>query len=153
MKSQAIHSVLPRACVTPLPRGPHCLLLTHESLSSCLSCERERPHSHNFYYSVCVCVCVCIYIYDFIYLFPEREGRERERERNINEWLPVVCPPQGSWPATQACALTGNQSGDPLVLRPVLHPLSHTSQGYSIFLQMFYVIISYYCQSLPVPHL
>ena len=32
-------------------------------------------------------------------------------------------------PATQACALTGNQISDPLVCRPVLSPLSHNSQG------------------------
>ena len=44
-------------------------------------------------------------------------------------WLPLVCPTPGTWPTTQACALTGNQIGDPLVCRPVLNPLSYTSQG------------------------
>ena len=34
-----------------------------------------------------------------------------------------------AWPTTQACALTGNQTSDPLVRRPALNPLSHTSQG------------------------
>ena len=29
--------------------------------------------------------------------------------------------------ATQACALNGNPTGNPLVCRPVLNPLSHTS--------------------------
>ena len=43
----------------------------------------------------------------FIYVFRER-GRERERERNINVWLPLARPPLGTWPETQACALTGN---------------------------------------------
>ena len=38
-------------------------------------------------------------------------------------------PLPGTWPATQACALTGNRTRDPLVLRLVLSPLSHTSQG------------------------
>ena len=67
---------------------------------------------------------------DFIYLFLERGGRrEKERERNINVWLPLACPPLGTRPATQACALTGNQTGYPLVRRPMLNPLSHTSQG------------------------
>ena len=67
---------------------------------------------------------------DFIYVFLERgEGREKERGRNINVWLPLVCPLLGTWPATQACALTGNQTHDPVVRRPVLNPLSHTSQG------------------------
>ena len=46
---------------------------------------------------------------DFIYLFLERgEGREKERERNINVWLPLACPLLGTWPVTQACALTGS---------------------------------------------
>ena len=39
-----------------------------------------------------------------------------------------------TWPATQACALTGNRTGDLLVCRPAFNPLSHTSQGYSIHL-------------------
>ena len=51
---------------------------------------------------------------DFLnfYLFIFRgEGREKERERNIN-WLPLACQYPGNWPATQACALTGNRTGD-----------------------------------------
>ena len=39
--------------------------------------------------------------------------------------------------ATQACALTGNLTSDPLVCRPVLNPPSHTSQGYNaLFLRV-----------------
>ena len=72
---------------------------------------------------------------DFIYLFLERgEGKEKERERNINVWLPLTCPLLGTWPATQACALTGNQTSDPLVHRLVLNPLSFASQGRKWFL-------------------
>ena len=64
------------------------------------------------------------------YLFLERgEGREKERERNINVWLPLACPLLGIRPTTQACALTGNQTCNPLVHRPVLNPQSHTSQN------------------------
>ena len=67
---------------------------------------------------------------DFIYLFLDRgEGREKERERNISVWLPLVHPLLGTWPATQACALTGNRTCNPLVLRPALSPLSHSSKG------------------------
>ena len=58
-----------------------------------------------------------------------REGREKERERNINVLLLLAHPQPGTCPATQACALTGSQTNDPLVRRPVLNPLSHTSQG------------------------
>ena len=74
----------------------------------------------------------------FIY-FRER-GREGERERNINVWL---------------CALTGNQTGDSLVRRPVLSPLSHTSQGltFSSILQenvTGYTQLCYSCLGLQV---
>ena len=72
---------------------------------------------------------------DFIYLlfFLERgQGREKERERNI------TCPQLGTWPTTQACALTGNQTGDHPVCRPALNPLSHTSQGQLIDSWMFF---------------
>ena len=64
----------------------------------------------------------------FIYFY-RGEGKEKERERNINVWLPLADPLLGTWLATQACALTGNQTNDPLVRRPVLNPLSHTSQS------------------------
>ena len=43
------------------------------------------------------------------------------------DWLPLVRPQLGTWLTTQARALTGNQTGDPLVCRLAL---SHTSQGW-----------------------
>ena len=68
---------------------------------------------------------------DFIYLFLERgEGRER----NINVWSPLMRHPPhppGTWPGTQAGAPTRNQTGNPLAPRPMLNPLSCTSQGKS----------------------
>ena len=65
-----------------------------------------------------------------LYLFWDKgEGREKERERNINVRLPLMLHQLGTWPTTQACALTRNQTGDPLVHRPALNPLSHTSQS------------------------
>ena len=67
----------------------------------------------------------------YLFIFRQREGREKERERNINVWLPLPHPLLGAWPATQACALTGNRTSHPLVRRPALNPLSHTSQGCS----------------------
>ena len=70
------------------------------------------------------------FLKDFIYLFLDRgEGREKERERNINVWLPLLHPLLGTWSATQACALTGNQTSDLLVCRLALSPLNHTSQS------------------------
>ena len=64
----------------------------------------------------------------FIYFY-RQEGREKERERKISVWLPLPHPLLGTWSATQACVLTGNRSNNPSVHRPVLNPLSHTSQG------------------------
>ena len=56
---------------------------------------------------------------DFIYPFLQRgEGKEKERERNINVWLPLMCPLLGTWPTTQACGPTGNQTGNPLIHSP-----------------------------------
>ena len=88
-------------------------------------CEIPQKYLWTNYYHF-----LSFFLKDFIYLFLERrEGREKKRERNINVWLPLKCPQVGTWPATQACALTGNQTGNPLVHSPVLNPLSHTSQG------------------------
>ena len=67
---------------------------------------------------------------DFIHLFFRERGREGERERNINVWLPLACPLLGTWPTTQAYALTGNRLNPRhLGEQAALNPLSHTSQG------------------------
>ena len=71
-----------------------------------------------------------LFFKDFIYLFLERgERREKKRERNISVWLPIESSQLGTFPSTQACAVTGNQTGNPLVCKLALNPLSHTSQG------------------------
>ena len=69
------------------------------------------------------------FFFKILFIIFRERGREKERKRNINVWLPLMFPLLGTWPATQACALTGNWTGDPLVRRPALNPLSHTSQG------------------------
>ena len=71
-----------------------------------------------------------IYFSDFIYLLLETgEGREEGKGRNINVWLPLTRPLQGTQTATQECALTEYLTDDLLVHRLALNPLSHTSQG------------------------
>ena len=71
-----------------------------------------------------------LFFKNFTYLFLERgEEKEKEKERNITVCLPLVCPLLGTWPSTQACALTGNGTSDPLVHRPTLNLLSHTSHA------------------------
>ena len=73
---------------------------------------------------------IMVFKKDFTYLFLKKgKGREKERERNINMWLPRACSLLRTWPTTPARALTGNQTGNPLVHRPMLNPLSYTSQA------------------------
>ena len=66
-------------------------------------------------------------------IFREEKGRRKE----LNVWLLLKCPLLGTWPATQACALTGDQIGNPLVCKLAFNPLSYTSQG--CLLQIFMV--------------
>ena len=54
-----------------------------------------------------------------LFISDRAERREKERERNINLWLLLALPLLGTWPTTQAPALTGNPAS----------PLSHTGQG------------------------
>ena len=61
----------------------------------------------------------------------EREG-EREGEKcRVGDVIqfPLLCSSLGTWPAPQACALTGNQTSDLSVCRLALNPWSHTSRG------------------------
>ena len=65
------------------------------------------------------------------YLFIFRgERREKERERNINLWLPLMSPYWGPDCKPGMCP-DWELNQDPLVLRLVFNPVSHTSQGYS----------------------
>ena len=56
------------------------------------------------------------------FYFRER-GREGERGGEKHQWLPSTCTPNGTEPATQACAPTGNRTG----MMP--NQLSHIVQG------------------------
>ena len=75
---------------------------------------------------------------DVTYLFLQGdEGREKERERNSNR-LPLILPQLGTWPATQACALTGNQTGELSVCSPTFNPLS---QGWILFREVWRFLV------------
>ena len=74
----------------------------------------------------------------FLFIFREKGREEKEGERNINVWLSLTHPLLRTWPATQACALTGNWTNDTWVRRPVLSPLRYTSQG--LFLPFFWMV-------------
>ena len=67
------------------------------------------------------------------YLFIFREGtggREGEKHQCV---IASHVPLTGTWSEIQTCTLTGNQTGNTLVRRPALSPLSHTSQGQCCF--------------------
>ena len=81
-----------------------------------------------------------LFLKDFIYLFIDR-GKGRERDTNV--WLSLTHPLLGIWPATQACALTGNWTSNPLVRRPVLNPQSHNNQGLIRHLLDHYILCSF----------
>ena len=81
----------------------------------------------------------------FIYFLERgKGGRERGRETSmcccLSRGLPL-----GTWPTTQACALTGNRTSNPLVHRAALNPLSHTSQGsfFFFFFLRIYIRIAF----------
>ena len=84
-----------------------------------------------FYYGLNTMILLFYYFLKNI-LFLER-GKKGESEGE-NHQCEVVSHalPTGEVPATQACALTGNWTSDPLVHRLALSPLSQTSQGYFI---------------------
>ena len=72
-----------------------------------------------------------------LFIFRQRL-REGEREGEKHQCM-VAChaPPTGGiWPTTHACALTRNWTSDPVVRRPALNPLSHTSQGSELILSI-----------------
>ena len=77
---------------------------------------------HSLYPHPRTCLFILFYFLKILFML-RGEGREKERERNINVWLPLVHPQLGTWPATQAFAVTGNQTSNPLLCRPPLNPL------------------------------
>ena len=57
----------------------------------------------------------------YFFLFREGKGGRKRRRRTS------MCMQPGTWPATQACALNGNQTCKLLARSPDLSPLSHCS--------------------------
>ena len=93
---------------------------------------------------------IFIYLFfkDFILILRER-GKEGERGRETSMWkryiywLSLTHPQLGTWPATQACALSGNWTSDLLVHRSALNPLNQTSQGWRFFCLFVFLIYSH----------
>ena len=92
-----------------------------------------------------------LFIFKRFYLFIFRERRREGEREGEKHWCVVAShkPPLGSWSATQACALTGNRTSDPLIHRPALNPLSHTSQRCS---NLYFHQQCIYIPTLPNQH-
>ena len=60
-------------------------------------------------------------------------GRQKVRETSVCErhtdWFPLTCVPTRDWPATHACAVTGNRTSDHLLCGTMLNQLSYASKG------------------------
>ena len=50
----------------------------------------------------------------------------------------LSCTLLGTWPTTQACALTGNRTGDPLGYRPDTQSTEPHQPGQNYFLRTFH---------------
>ena len=75
-----------------------------------------------------------------------KRGREMSMCKRYIKWLPLACPQLGTWPETQAPALTRNQTSDLSVHRLVLNPLRHPSQG------RFILLTCHFNRSFVLPH-
>ena len=77
-----------------------------------------------------------IFIFIFNLILEREEEREVEKHWCEREAL-ISCllhaPQPGTKPTTQACALTGNWTGDLLVCGTMPNQLSHTGQGWNSF--------------------
>ena len=80
------------------------------------------------------------FLKDFIYLFIFRgEGREK-RKRGKEKHQCVIAShatPTGDLAHNSGMCPERESTDDPLVLRPALSPLSHTSQDYNGFMDVF----------------
>ena len=89
-----------------------------------------------------------IFLRFYLFIFSQR-GREGKRGRETSMCGCLSRPLLGTWPTAQACALTGNQTGDPLIHRLALNPLSHTNQGsftcyfsITVYFLYYFVLVS-----------
>ena len=71
----------------------------------------------------------------YLFIFGQRRRETEREERNISVLLPLMCPLLGTWPAAQACALTGTPASDPLVHRPAVNLLSTPARAQCCFIE------------------
>ena len=80
-----------------------------------------------------ISISASFYFIQILFIYFRQRGREGEKEGEKHQCVVAShVPPTGdlTWLTAQASTLTGNPTGDPLVCRLALNPLSHTSQGH-----------------------
>ena len=76
-------------------------------------------------------------------IFREEKGGRGRGEEKYQCVVASHAPPTGTWPATQASPLHGNRTGDPLVCRPMLNPLSTPARAVNMLLiDMMHLVLS-----------
>ena len=109
-------------------------------LTSCQShytlCGKNVKQNSRSFSSVILFENIYLFIYLFVYLFIyfQRKGRgegKRGKETLITYLSHALEP--GAEPTPQACALTGNRTGDPSLCETALIQLSHTGQGMLLY--------------------
>ena len=78
----------------------------------------------------------------YLFIFRQR-GRRGERGREISVWLSLARPLPGTWPPTQACALTGNWTRNPLVCSQC--SVHWATPARAIFIFFFLILFSLCC--------
>ena len=90
------------------------------SVSNANASSSQILLAHFFLMEVSFCNCQVLYLWGrqnlflrfYLFIFRER-GREGKRGRQTYIYqLPLTRPLLATWPATQACALTGNRTSD-----------------------------------------
>ena len=98
-------------------------------------CILDTSHLPDIGFSIFLLFCGLyfhfLFLFKVFYLFIFRQrGREGKTEGEKHQCVVASCTPStGTWPTTQADALSGNWTGGPLVRWPALNPRSHSSQG------------------------
>ena len=148
--TSALHNLLqiPKSTSNPSPKAPYTtatcairyLVFSKHTVLFYISVQWTLASALKMTFSTLKCGSVLFifnsntFLKDFIYLFifrERKEGRKRGRATSMCECF--LRSPLGTWPATQACALTGNQTCDPLVGRPALNPPARAQIHFSVF--------------------
>ena len=78
----------------------------------------------------------------YLFTFWEGKGGRKRRDTSVCGCL-LHAPYWRPDPQPQACAVSGNQTRNPLVRSPVLNPLGHTSQGWILVNLNFYLNVHF----------